>query len=199
MTVTVRKASQDDARPLGAVLAHAFADDPLIRWLLPGGGARSRRLPAMFAMELRCLYLPHNEVYTTRDLAGGAMWAPPGGWRTPSTNVMRALPRLVWTLRGRMPAAIQCVAAIERVHPPEAHWYLAIVGTEPSRQRQGIGRALLAPVLDRCDRDDVGAYLESSREDNVAFYQRLGFEVTGSLDLPGGGPRVWPMWREPRP
>src|SRR5580658_4404794 len=101
MTVTVRKASRDDVRPLGAVLAHAFADDPVIRWLLPGGGARTRRLPAMFAMELRYLYLPNDEVYTTRDLAGGAMWAPPGGWRTRHANVLRALP--AW--RGRSRAA----------------------------------------------------------------------------------------------
>jgi GNAT superfamily N-acetyltransferase len=199
MTVTVRKASRDDVHPLGAVLAHAFADDPVMRWLLPARAARARRLPRMFTMELLYLYLPHDEVYTTRDLAGGAMWAPPGGWRTPPVNVLRAIPRLVWTLRGRLPAAVQCVAAIERIHPQEAHWYLAVVGTEPSRQREGIGGALLAPVLDRCDRDFLPAYLESSREDNVAFYQKLGFEVTDTLDLPGGGPRVWPMWREPRP
>ena len=91
------------------------------------------------------------------------------------------------------------VRAIEAAHPEEPHWYLAVVGTEPRLQHQGIGSALLAPVLERCDRDFVPAYLESSREDNVAFYQRLGFEVTTPIDLPGGGPRVWPMWRDPRP
>lgn len=198
MTVTVRKASRYDARALGVVLAHAFADDPVMQWLLPTAEARARRLPRMFAMELRYLYLPNNEVYTTRDLAGGAMWAPPGGWRTPPANVVRAIPRLVWALRGRTLAAIACVAAIEQIHPQEAHWYLAVVGTEPAHQREGIGRALLAPVLERCDRDFIPAYLESSREDNLAFYHKLGFEVTSPLDLPGGGPRVWPMWREPR-
>jgi ribosomal protein S18 acetylase RimI-like enzyme len=197
--VTIRKASRDDARPLGAALARAFAEDPVMRWLLPARGARSSRLPRLFAMELRDLYLPHDEVYTTRDLEGGALWAPPDGWRTPPANLVRALPRLAWTLRARMPVAVNSVRAIERLHPQEAHWYLAVVGTDPARQRQGVGSALLAPVLERCDRDYVPAYLESSREDNLAFYQRLGFEVTGRLDLPGGGPRIWPMWREPRP
>ncbi|MDQ1375941.1 MAG: hypothetical protein QOE07_579 [Acidimicrobiaceae bacterium] len=199
MTLIIRKASPDDARPLGATLARAFADDPVMRWLLPSARARTLRLPRLFAMELRYLYAPYDEVYTTRDLDGAALWAPPGEWRTPPANLVRALPRLVWTLRGHMPAAVQCVSAIERLHPREAHWYLAVVGTDPARQRHGVGSALLAPVLERCDRDFVPAYLESSREDNVAFYQRLGFEVTGAVDLPGGGPRVWPMWREPRP
>lgn len=199
MTVTIRKASANDAQALGEVLARAFAEDPVMQWLLPTTRARTRRLPRLFAMELLCFYLPNEEVYTTRDVAGGAIWAPPGGWRTPISNVVRGIPRLAWTLRGRLPAAVQCVSAIERVHPPETHWYLAVVGTEPSRQRQGVGSALLAPVLDRCDRDFLPAYLESSREDNVAFYRRHGFDVTAPLDLPDGGPRIWPMWREPRP
>ncbi len=199
MTVTIRKASHDDVRPLGAVLARAFAEDPVMQWFLPQARARFGRLPRLFAMELAHLYFPHDEVYTTGELAGAAMWAPPRAWRTPPSGFVRALPRLAWTLRGRLPAAMQAVRAIECLHPGEDHWYLALVGTDPSRRREGIGSALLAPVLERCDRDFVPAYLESSREDNLAFYTRLGFEVTGTIDLPGGGPRIWPMWREPRP
>ncbi len=54
----------------------------------------------------------------------------------------------------------------------------------------------MAPVLEECDRDGIPAYLESSRESNLAYYARFGFRVTGRLDLPRG-PRVWPMWRDP--
>lgn len=196
--VTIRKADANDARPLGFALARAFADDPVMRWLLPDDAARVARLPRLFAMELRDLFLPNDEVYTTRDLAGGALWAPPNRWRTPPANLLRALPRLIWTLRGRMRTAMECVSAIEHIHPREAHWYLGVVGTDPSHQRQGVGSALLAPVLERCDRDYVPAYLESSKESNLSFYRRLGFEVTRTLDLPHGGPRIWAMWREPR-
>lgn len=199
VTVTIRKANIDDLGPLGLVLSRAFSDDPVMQWLLPDDRARIARLPRLFAMELRHLFLPNDEVYTTRDLAGGALWAPPGRWRTPTTKLLRAFPRLAWTLQGRMRTAVECVSAIERIHPQEAHWYLGVVGIDPPEQGRGVGSALLAPVLERCDRDFIPAYLESSKEANLSFYQRLGFEVTETLDLPAGGPRIWPMWREPRP
>ncbi len=86
---------------------------------------------------------------------------------------------------------------IDARHPTSPHMYLAVLGTDPSAQGRGIGSALLAPVLRQCDEDGVPAYLESSKERNVAFYARHGFRVREELPLPRG-PRMWLMWREPR-
>ena len=55
----------------------------------------------------------------------------------------------------------------------------------------------MGPVLERCDTEGIPAYLESSKESNIAYYRRFGFEVTGEIVIAPGGPTVWPMWREP--
>ena len=100
--------------------------------------------------------------------------------------------------RGGLVRAMRNLAAIEGAHPKEPeHWYLALLGTDPSHQGSGIGSALIAGVLERCDEQGIGAYLESSKEENVPFYARHGFDVVAELQM-GDGPTMWRMWRDPR-
>jgi hypothetical protein len=199
MTVVIRKAELTDTRPLAAALGRAFEDDPVMKFVIPNDARRVRRLPLLFQVELKYLHLPLGEVYTTADICAGAVWAPPNQRRTPPSVMLRTLPRLVIALGGRLPLSLRAIAEVEKLRPTEPHWYLAALGTEPAWQGKGVGSALLAPVLQRCDREGVPAYLESSKESNLAFYARHGWEVTSTIDMPGGGPRVWLMWREPRP
>ena len=58
--------------------------------------------------------------------------------------------------------------------------------------------ALLAAVLERCDRERMPAFLEASRARNRDLYERHGFTVTEEFRLGRGAPPQWRMWREPR-
>jgi GNAT superfamily N-acetyltransferase len=97
----------------------------------------------------------------------------------------------------RMRDAMRFLASMERHRPRDPHWYLAILGTDPAQQGRGLGTAVLEPILRRCDANGLGAYLESSKEANVPWYERHGFELTEVLEHPGG-PSLWLMWRDPR-
>ena len=55
--------------------------------------------------------------------------------------------------------------------------------SDPAHQGTGIGTALLEPVLATCDRDGVPAYLESSKEANVPYYERFGWKVTAKASI----------------
>ena len=72
------------------------------------------------------------------------------------------------------------------------------IGTDPSAQGKGIGGALIRQVTDRCDRIGLPCYLESSKDVNVPYYERFGFEVTGETRLGKDGPTIWFMWRDPQ-
>jgi GNAT superfamily N-acetyltransferase len=75
---------------------------------------------------------------------------------------------------------------------------LAVLGTEPAEQGKGYGRALLEPLLERCDREAMPTYLESSSRRNLSLYEPHGFNVIKELKIGKNGPSMWPMWREPR-
>ncbi|TDD88027.1 GNAT family N-acetyltransferase [Actinomadura rubrisoli] len=199
----VRAAAGADTAAIAAVLGRAFDDDPFWAWLLPDERSRVRRLSGLFGLTLRKIHLPHGATETAgrgAEIEAAALWDPPGHWRVSAGKQAAQTLPLLRVLGTRMPAALRALGEIERHHPPEPHWYLAVLGTDPAAQGNGLGGALLRSRLDRCDAEGVAAYLESSKERNVPYYERFGFRVTRELPLPGKAcPPVWLMWRDPAP
>ena len=188
----VRLATSDDVPALADALARAFDDDPLAEFAHPRAGSRPRRLAYFFRLRLRTL-LADELCFCDDRRRAAALWAPPDRWQPPPSESLRQV-RLV---NLRAPFVLAGFARMERLHPHEPHFYLSTLGVSPEAQGQGLGSRLLAPMLERCDREGVPAYLESSKERNIAFYARHGFRVTEEMRFPRG-PRLWLMWREPR-
>ena len=198
VAVTPRRAERSELPDLARMLARAFHEDPVASWACRPDDLRPRVLERLFGMRLRDLY-PRGEIWTDDELRSVAVWAAPARWHTTAReDAAYASCLLHPRLALRMPMVITGLLRAQRLHPNEPpHWYLAILGTDPSAQGQGLGSAMMGPILEELDRDGVGAYLESSKEQNLDFYARHGFRVTSEKDLPRG-PRLWPMWREPR-
>ncbi len=193
-------ATTADLKGLTEALADAFCDDPVMSWILREEQSRSARLARLFSVQLRGHFLPLGTVWTTADHAGASLWAPPGHAIVAPTTILRYMPDMLRALGRHTVRALRTLNHVESQHPKSPpHWYLGVLGTRKEAQGKGVGSALLGPVLDRCDDEGIGAYLESSKHSNIAFYRRHGFEVTGEIPLPFGGPSVWPMWRDPRP
>jgi GNAT superfamily N-acetyltransferase len=193
----VRKATAADVKPISEALARSFHDDPVLRWLFPDDKTAPKKMPQFFALDLSKFWLGLGEVYTTDSIAGGALWGPPGHWQMGMGTIIRNGPSMIRLLGGRLFKALQFLGTVEKAHPKDPHFYLAVLGTQPADQGKGIGSAMMAPVLERCDLEGIPAYLESSKDTNIPFYNRHGFEVTEEIAFPGG-PTVWGMWREPK-
>ena len=181
------------------MLHRSFADDPVIRWMLPDDERHRRKGEFGWRSWIEVLYLPKGEVYTTDGCLGAALWSPPEQWKVPPSVQVRMAPRML-RLFGvrRLPLLLRGLSLIERKHPQAPpHYTLGVLGTDPDHQGSGIGSALIQPMLARCDREVLGAYLESSKPQNVPYYERFGFKVTEELHLPDG-PSVWGMWRDPQ-
>ena len=202
MTV-VRLARPDEIGELSGVLARAFVRDPFYAYLAGDASEPTQRQRDGWSGILRFTSDHLSSTYTTDDRAGVALWQPPGYHGAGFIDSLRLLPsvsRLAGGLRRlrQISRAIEVLEDRRAIHAPMPHFYLSALGVVPERQGEGIGTALMQPVLERADGLGVPAYLETATGRNVLLYERQGFAVVEELTLPGTDVHGWLMRRAPR-
>ena len=195
----VRKASASDLPRVVDAVARSFYDDPMFSWIIPDDDRRLEKLQRGFALFARRIWFPHDEIFTTDRAIGGSFWLPPGTWHLSLLTQLAMLPALAVITKGDLPRLVRALNLIEAKHPHEPHYYLPVIGILPEWQGRGFGSALLRPMLERCDRERLPAYLEASSPRNRALYERHGFTVVEEIRVAKDSPPMWRMWRESMP
>jgi ribosomal protein S18 acetylase RimI-like enzyme len=186
-----------------ATLAHAFHDDPLMVYTVPDAAERTRVLPDVYARMIRFGVLT-GEVYVTAGaLEGVALWLPPNAKWT-RENIEASGMHETATLIGndayqRYREVVGREWNARERDMTGACWYLFLLGVEPNRQRRGLGGALMRPVLERADKEQVACYLETENQRNVAFYLKQGFDlIVNGEEAGASGVRFWTFRRTPK-
>lgn len=199
--IELRQLGTDTPPELIAVLARAFYFDPVFGFFAKDQLHEYRLLASIF----EAFTADTNAFDTTwvatagHQMVGAAVWLPPEGMprskRREAALNLRAL-RILARARNKA-AGFKLLDAMDKHHPHEPHWYLMLLGTDPIVQRRGVGSRLLKAGMDRADADGLPCYLETQKEENLAFYGPHGFEVQQVIDLPAT-PKVWTMQRAPK-
>ena len=74
-------------------------------------------------------------------------------------------------------------ALINFAQAERPHWFLDTIATDPDLHRQGLGARLLDHDLAVRDAAGDACALDTHTPDNIAFYERRGFEVIGEGQL----------------
>jgi GNAT superfamily N-acetyltransferase len=193
--------SSPELDEIAEVAMLAFFDDPFFVFLSPGDGLRRRGLRIFFRSFVKHIG-EGRTIYVAKDqdqVVGVACWASPGSYPAPMKDQLLQSIQAFWALFLRPKALIdglRYIAAIDKAHPKAELWYLGLLAVRPSHQRQGIGSLLLAPVLEEADAQGHDAYLETQKEDNLAYYRRVSFDVSSTLHPVPTGPPLWTMRRK---
>lgn len=192
---TPRDLTLDDLDLLGAIMSDAFAEDPAMGWIYNNPPA----VGAMMKIIAKHVYLPRGFGHVIDGGEGATLWLPPSAKGDEGAWTMARLAGSAFRHSGlggvrRLMAAAK---AADAAHPKEPHYYLFAIGVRGASQGKGLGKALMKPVLARCDAEAMPAYLESSSAANVPIYRSVGFEVLQEIQLRVDSPTIYAMWREP--
>jgi ribosomal protein S18 acetylase RimI-like enzyme len=175
---------------LVATIVTAFAADPAVRWLYPEARQFLRHFPD-FAWAFAGKAFEHGVADHLEGHSAAALWLPPDV-QPDETAIGDVLHESVDEFR-----RLEVFSLLEQMgafHPSEPHWYLPMIGVDPTEQGRGYGSALLRRGLARCDANGLPAYLESTNPRNVPLYERFGFKVVGEIKT-RTSPVIIPMVR----
>jgi ribosomal protein S18 acetylase RimI-like enzyme len=184
------------------ILRDAFEQDPIFCFHIPDAAVRTSVLEVFFEGIIRA-HLRFRHIYAAVDgnrIVGVSVWRPPHVTTVTLRDRLRA-----FMMRRRLMALspdaarrlLAGFAALEATHPRAPHWYLLFIGLDRALRSRGLGARLMAPVLETADATRSLCYLETPFPQTIAFYKKLGYEVSSEPRPFAGAPQLWAMTRRP--
>jgi ribosomal protein S18 acetylase RimI-like enzyme len=192
----ITAASASDIDEAVGCLATAFAQDPITGFLLQNGQGYRERVTHFFSLLMRAriaLRMPVLVARGAHGIGGASM-----GYSTVRSEWPAGLTEEWDHFEKAIPGSTDRMAIYDEVankfKPPAPHYYLGVIGTDPTLQGSGIGTQLLKSFCEISASDPLssGVYLETAQASNLRFYERAGFAETGRGNL--GDATLWCMF-----
>ncbi|KAI0906068.1 hypothetical protein F4823DRAFT_99818 [Ustulina deusta] len=181
------------------VLTRAFRNDPIFNYFMGALSEEERKdyLPEFLKTLLKASVLNKGIILELSSWGCCAVMLPPGKKPdNPRTLFQAGLPAAVLQLKptGIKRILIEHGVAVKRARkkaftPKELSefWYLFIIGTDTSRQRQGLGGILLEHMKAHALRHGRRPlWLEASNQNARQLYAKHGFEEVEEITLGAG-------------
>lgn len=190
----ITQVSEGERSRVFASVASAFSADPLMRWFFPEAEDYFNAATGDFYDAFGGGAITAGTAYRTQGFEGVALWYPPGA----GPDEERLINSMATTVRSSIHEdCLGLTEGMDKYHPKEECWYLAVLGVDHAYQGYGHGARLLKHTLAKLDDLGAAAYLESSNPLNISLYKRHGFEEIGRIQS-GSSPTIVPMLREAR-
>jgi ribosomal protein S18 acetylase RimI-like enzyme len=199
----MRSMSVGERGDAAALLGRAFGDNPGYVAMYPWLDDDARR--AMVAqikrgfVEAASRHQHASCVDVDGRLGGVALWCAPGHYPVSLRATLWQASRCVLTGPRGVVNLLRMDAEMKKRHPREPHYYLFVLGVEPTLQGRGVGSSVLAQLNAMGDATGLPWYLETDKPSSVKLYQRHGYDVVEEFTVASlNGVRVWTMLRRPR-
>ncbi|HEY8493047.1 MAG TPA: GNAT family N-acetyltransferase [Myxococcota bacterium] len=196
LEIEVRPMRPEERRAAAGVAARGMRDNPIhVATFGDDPDRRVATLERLFGALFAVLPTPPRVAVRAGHVVGVCGASPPGRCALPAPALARIAAALARSGVGPLARALRWLEAWGARDPRTPHWHVGPVAVEGGLQGLGIGSRLLADLTATLDAQEVFAWLETDKAENVVFYRRAGFEVAEEAEVLGV--RCWFMARRP--
>ncbi|MBN1328515.1 MAG: GNAT family N-acetyltransferase [Candidatus Heimdallarchaeota archaeon] len=191
-----------DIKKAANVLARAFDDDKMLKFVIPDDETRKKAIVSYFTSRIKIGML-YGKVYATSPaLEGLAIWFFSDDYKITTWRIIRTGGLKVVRITGkealnRLQTVTKFTSTLRKNYAPEKYWYLAPIAIDPNHQGKGYASKLIRPMLSYVDSEQLPIVLDTQSEINVSIYKHYGFEMLAESILTGTSIPHYLMGRKP--
>ncbi|HKJ26246.1 MAG TPA: GNAT family N-acetyltransferase [Anaerolineales bacterium] len=183
------------------VLQQAFAADPMMQYIFATSESsleESGQKLFIFSCEVRLLldWPLYGVVDSSRKLVGVAGLSLPGEAHWPPA-LQQVYDDFKQTAGPESTRRLEAYSELDDTgRPSEPHFQLGVIGVLPETQGKGYGGLMMAELhrMAESDPTSTGVWLDTETENNVAYYQKRGYQVVAHSKL-DDTVDIWGMFR----
>ena len=190
-----------DLKRVGEMVGGTFADDTAVKYLL--GDVSEKTRSRYCQTTYRSMFGDAIMISTDAAIDNLIVLCPPGYRGIPTMRFLRSggLATVVGRGVGAMKRSIafeKNAVAVRNRYSDDNTWYLMTFAVRAGKTHQGLGSAILRPVLEWMDKNHYSVYLETDKAVNVEMYEHFGFQVVDICMVPGSQIKQYGMLRTAR-
>lgn len=186
----IRPARPEERKDVADILADAFAEDPVVKWIYPQPGYAAYSFETTLSA-----FGPDEGMLIDESKQCACLFIRPG---RSFPNVIKAGAIFTGLRRFGIPPlwrSLQFLNSIEKRHYQLPHLYIFAIGCRRSAHGTGLGSAMMKHVIARETPEGVPLYLENSNPKNDVFYRKFGYEEQEVFYPARNGPLMKTMLR----
>ena len=190
-----------DLKRVGEMVGGTFADDTAVKYLFGDVSEKTRNRYCQTTY--RSMFGDAIMISTDAAIDNLIVLCPPGYRGIPTMRFLRSggLATVFGLGLGAMKRSIafeKNAVAVRNRYSDDKTWYLMTFAVRAGKTHQGLGSAILRPVLEWMDKNHYSVYLETDKAVNVEMYEHFGFQVVDICMVPGSEIKQYGMLRDAR-
>ena len=191
-----------DIDRLALVAADAYRDYPLHNWFTKGK-YDEKASELLMKVTLRTMTEDAVIYADSEEINGFAAWIPFGFTGNKALPFLKngGLRLFLHTglgFIGRLLSYEEYAMSLKKQFTDNYDWYLFNLSIKREAQGRGIASKLMRPMLQFCDDEQMVAYLETNKAENVGLYQHYGFDLMREELIPKSPVMHYSMVRRPK-